>query len=69
VPFNTNAGYGTGNSFEAIKALAPKAKVLEGFSSKAGVERDGILFVMEGQKAKQTEADLTKWLTKIGILK
>src|SRR5688572_32751796 len=31
VPFNTNAGYGIGSSFETVKALCPNNQVLEGF--------------------------------------
>lgn len=69
IPFNTNAGYGIGSSFETVKALAPKSKLLEGFSIKGGVERDGILFVMEGDKVLQAQAEVTKWLQKIGMLK
>ena len=32
--------------------------VLEGFSTKGGVERDGILFVMEGEKEKQVKDEI-----------
>ncbi|SIS28641.1 Flavodoxin [Chryseobacterium shigense] len=39
VPFNTNAGYGAGSSFETIKALCPQSKILEGISVKEGIER------------------------------
>jgi len=67
VPFNTNAGYGIGSSFETVKQLCPNSKILEGFSTKGGVERDGILFVMEGKKEKQVQAEVQKWLKKIGF--
>jgi len=50
VPFNTNAGYGIGSAFDTVKKLCPKSNVLEGFSTKGGIERDGVLFVMEGEK-------------------
>jgi flavodoxin len=56
VPFNTNAGYGVGNSFDKIKKLCPESKVVDGFSTKGGIERDGVYFVMEGEKEKQAEA-------------
>lgn len=69
VPFNTNAGYGIGSSFETVKELAPNSKILEGFSTKGGVERDGIYFVMEGEKEKQAKTEVKKWLQKIGVLK
>lgn len=69
VPFNTNAGYGIGSSFDMVKALCPTSTVLEGFSTKGGIERDGILFVMEGEKEKQTRDAITKWLQKINLIK
>jgi len=34
IPFNTNAGYGVGSSFETVKELSPGSKVLEGFELK-----------------------------------
>ncbi|MBS7565347.1 flavodoxin [Mucilaginibacter sp. Bleaf8] len=68
IPFNTNAGYGVGSSFETVKALCPKSKVLEGFSIRGGIERDGVLFVMKGEKAQQAEAEVTNWLRKIRML-
>lgn len=69
IPFNTNAGYGVGSSFQTVKELCPDSKVLEGFSTKGGVERDGIYFVMRGDKAKDTQVEVRKWLQKIGIIK
>ena len=69
VPFNSNAGYGIGNSFDTVKQLCPGSNVLEGYSIKGGVERDGVLFVMEGEKAKQADTDIRKWLRKIGVTK
>ena len=68
VPFNTNGGYGIGNSFETVKDLSPASTVLEGFSTKGGVERDGVIFVMEGEKEKQTRGEITKWLQKIKMI-
>lgn len=67
VPFNTNGGYGIGSSFETVKRLCPNSEVLEGFSTKGGVERDGILFVMEGDKEKQVQVEIQSWLKKIGL--
>lgn len=69
VPFNTNAGYGVGSSFETLKAMCPDSEVLEGFSTKGGVERDGILFVMEGQKVKEVSVEVQRWLQKTGLIK
>lgn len=65
VPFNTNAGYGIGSSFDTVKDMCPGSKILEAFSIKGGVERDGILFVMEGEKERQAREGVRKWLQKI----
>lgn len=68
IPFNTDAGYGIGSGFETVKDLCPKSKVLDGFSTKGGVERDGILFVMEGEKETEVKLEIKKWLKKIQML-
>jgi flavodoxin len=69
VPFNTNAGYGIGSSFDTVKKLCPNSKILEGYSTKGGVERDGVYFVMEGEKEKHAQIEIKNWLKKIGLLK
>jgi len=68
IPFNTNAGYGVGRGFETVRKLCPNSKVLEGFSTKGGIERDGVFFVMKGEKEKQAQDEVRKWLQKIGML-
>lgn len=68
VPFNTNAGYGVGSSFETVKALAPQSTVLEGFSTRGGVERDGVLLVLKGDKEKQVRQAVKAWLKKLNLL-
>lgn len=68
IPFNTNAGYGVGSGFQTVKELCPNSKVLEGFSTQGGIERDGILFVMEGKKEKQAQAEIKKWLENLELL-
>lgn len=65
IPFNTNAGYGVGSGFQAVKELCPNSKVLEGFSITGGVERDGVYLVIKGEKAKEAEAEVKKWLRTI----
>jgi len=67
IPFNTNAGYGTGSSFKTIKQLCPDSNILEGFSTKGGIEKEGVYFVMEGEKQKQAQTEIKNWLKKIGI--
>lgn len=68
VPFNTNGGYGVGSSFDTIREICANSTVLEGFSIKGGVERDGILFVMEGEKEEQAQEEVDKWLRKLNLL-
>jgi hypothetical protein len=58
VPFNTNAGYGVGTSFETLKSLCPKSRVLEGFSMEGGIERDGKYLVIKGEKRKEANAEV-----------
>lgn len=69
VPFNTHAGYGVGSAFDMIKRLCSGSKVLDGFSTKGGIERDGILFVMEGEKEKQARDEVRTWLRKLHLMK
>ncbi|MBS1738641.1 MAG: NAD(P)H-dependent oxidoreductase [Bacteroidetes bacterium] len=69
IPFNTNGGYGIGSSFETVKQLCPNSTVLEGFSTRGGSERDGILYVMQGDKEVQVQAEVQTWLKKIGFIK
>ena len=68
IPFNTNAGYGVGSGFRTINELCPKSNVLKGFSTKGGVERDGIMFVIEGDKKIRVNAEIEKWLQKIKVI-
>jgi flavodoxin len=68
IPFNTNGGYGEGSSFQTLKELCPNSKVLEGFTIKGGVERDGQYLVIKDEKAKEAETKVKKWLSKIKII-
>ena len=65
IPFNTNAGYGPGSSFETVKELCPQSTVLEGFVTRGGVERDGQSLVIKGARAEEAEKELENWLRKI----
>ena len=67
IPFNTNAGYGVGSSFETVKELCPDSKVLEGFEIKGGIERDGKYLVIKDEKRKEAETLVMQWLQKIAI--
>jgi flavodoxin len=68
IPFNTNAGYGVGSSFETVKELCTGSKILEGFEMKGGVERDGIYLVIKDEKAKEAEILVQQWLRKIKVV-
>lgn len=69
IPFNTNAGYGIGSTFQTVKELCPNSTVPDGFTTRGGIERDGILFMMEGEKEKQAQAEIQTWLKKLKIIK
>jgi len=69
IPFNTNAGYGVGSGFKTVKELCSHSNVLEGFSIKGGIERDGVLFVMKDEKLKEAETEVKEWLRKIKVIK
>jgi hypothetical protein len=67
IPFNSNAGYGIGSSFDKIEELCADSNILEGFSTKGGIERDGVLFVMEGEKEVEVRQEVNKWLIRLGF--
>ncbi len=69
IPFNTNGGYGEGSSFQTLKELCPNSKVLEGFTIKGGVERDGQYLVIKDEKANEAETKVKSWLEKLKIIK
>jgi flavodoxin len=68
VPFNTNAGYGVGSGFQTVKELCPDSKVLEGFSIKGGIEKEGVYLAIRGEKEKDAEIKVKQWLKKIRML-
>ncbi len=70
IPFNTNAGYGVGSSFQTVKELCPHSTVLEGYTTRGGVERDGELLAIRGARAETVQRDVDDvddWLTKVGV--
>ena len=69
VPFNTNDGYGIGSSFDSVKELCPKSKILEGFSIKGGMESDGQARLSKVENAKDAETKVKKWLRVIKVVK
>lgn len=62
IPFNTNAGYGVGSSFQTVRELCSQCTVLEGFSTRGGVERDGQYLVIKGARAVEVQKELESWL-------
>ncbi len=69
IPFNTNGGYGVGSSFETVKELCPDCKIPDGYSTRGGSERDGILFVMRGNREVEVRQEIQSWLRRNGQLK
>lgn len=69
VPFNSNAGYGVGSSIETVRQLCPNSKVLEAYSTKGGIERDGVYLVIEGEKKKQAALEIKKWLKQLQLIR
>jgi flavodoxin len=69
IPFNTNAGYGVGSGFQTVNELCQHSKVLKGFETRGGVEKDGQYLVVQGQKAKEAETKIKKWLDEIRLMR
>jgi flavodoxin len=69
VPFNTNDGYGIGSSFDTVKELCPKSKILDGFSIKGGTESDGRTRLSKEENIKDAETKVKKWLQEIKLSK
>jgi flavodoxin len=67
-PFNTNGGYGVGSSIQTIKELCPNSKILDAFVTRGGLERDGELLVIKGERGKEAQAEVDEWLKRIGII-
>lgn len=67
IPFNTNGGYGLGSSLRQIQSLCPDSNILDAFSTKGGLERDGIYLAIEGERRDQVHAEVMDWLQSIEI--
>ncbi|WDA70058.1 flavodoxin [Lactococcus lactis] len=65
IPFNTNGGYGPGNSFSQIKSEARGANIKEGFSVKGGEENKDILLSIKGEKREKVLKEVDLWLKKV----
>ena len=62
MPFNTHAGYGIGSSLADMQRYCHACQIGEVLSVEGGRERDGILFVMEGERAQEVRAQVRQWL-------
>jgi flavodoxin len=69
IPFNTNAGYGEGSSFQTVRELCPQSTILEGFVIRGGLERDGQYLVIKGARAEEAQKEVESWLRKIKVLR
>jgi flavodoxin len=65
-PFNTHAGYGAGNSFDTLATMCSGCKIKPGLSIKGGIERDGILLAIKGQRVQRAEQQVAHWLADNG---
>jgi len=68
IPFNTNGGYGIGSTFETVRQLCPNSKILEGYSTRGGLERDGQLLMIKDEKARQAQDEIKQWLEKLKMI-
>ena len=68
IPFNTNAGYGEGSSFQTVRELCSQSTVLEGLVIRGGLERDGQYLVIKGARAEEAQKEVESWLRKIKVL-
>lgn len=62
VPFNNNAGYGMGQSLAQFSQYCQGCQIMQSIELRGGIERDGVLFVMEGERANQAKTEITQWL-------
>lgn len=62
VPFNNNAGYGMGQSLAQFSQYCKDCQIMQSIELQGGIERDGVLFVMEGERASQAKTEITQWL-------
>ena len=57
-----------GSGFATVKELCPESTILEGFVTKGGIERDGVLLAIKDARAEEVKTEVRNWLRKINIL-
>jgi len=67
IPFNTNAGYGIGSGLSDLTRYCLDCRVLPELQLKGGIERDGVLFVMEGAYAVSVKEKVQHWLRTLSV--
>ena len=67
IPFNTNAGYGEGSSFQTVRELCLQSTVLEGFVTGGGLERDGQYLGYQVPRQKSEERNENNYM-KVSLL-
>ncbi|WP_417788364.1 flavodoxin [Stutzerimonas xanthomarina] len=67
VPFNTHGGYGAGSSFQTLTELCSGCNLLEGFSTRGGLERDGIFLAIDGERKAQVKEDVLGWMRSLEL--
>ncbi len=68
IPFNTHGGYGTGSSFQQVGSLCVDCNILQGFSIRGGLERDGIFLAVKGSRREEARTQVVEWLRSIRVL-
>lgn len=68
IPFNTNAGYGEGSSFQTVRELCAECNIREGFVTHGGIERDGVVLAIKEERARAVRDEVSVWLRKLSIL-
>jgi hypothetical protein len=51
-----------------LKIYALRAQYWKASQRRAEIERDGILFVMEGEKKKRAAEEVKRWLKKLSLI-
>lgn len=69
IPFNSNGGYGPGSTFQTVRDLCPQRAVLQGFSTRGGLERDGQFLANKDARAEEVRKEVESWLRTVGARK
>ncbi|WP_224490080.1 flavodoxin family protein [Robertkochia flava] len=67
VPFNTHGGYGVGSGFNTVRSLCPRSTVLEGYSVKGGLEKEGVYLAIEGERKEEVRREIKIWLGQLKL--